>query len=121
MIELVELVEYGAAQLGREGSLETPSAVPRPAWHDEDGIPCAEADPDAWFPPNGIPTRIVAEMCHDCPFREECLEDALAWGPEYGVWGGVTAAEIERERARRAGREPAIWARRGPRAARAAA
>lgn len=36
-------------------------------------------------------------VCAGCPVREECLEQAIATGERYGIWGGMT--DLERSRA----------------------
>lgn len=68
-----------------------------PEWHTE-SPPCAGADPDAWHTRSPYPPRYVTETCRGCPFRRDCLADALAWGPEFGVWGGYTARQVRRMR-----------------------
>jgi hypothetical protein len=64
---------------------------------------CADAalDPDEWFPVSAhqeIARREAARaigVCMACPVRAECLELSLRhWGVgQYGVWGGLVAAE----------------------------
>lgn len=34
-------------------------------------------------------------VCFSCPVRNDCLEDAVARGEEFGVWGGLTPEERE--------------------------
>ena len=50
-------------------------------------------------------------ICARCPVVEECLDAALATHEQYGVWGGMTAAERERMRphARRVSRDGGGW------------
>ena len=50
-------------------------------------------------------------ICACCPVVEECLDAALATHEQYGVWGGMTAAERERLRphARRVSRDGGGW------------
>jgi WhiB family transcriptional regulator, redox-sensing transcriptional regulator len=40
--------------------------------------------------------KMIRRFCIDCPVRQECLNEALLNGIEWGVWGGYT----ERERRR---------------------
>ena len=56
------------------------------------------ADPDAWFPdePDVRDTQERAAyeetartLCAGCPFRAECLEDALRFPEQAGIWGGT--------------------------------
>lgn len=67
--------------------------------------PCAQTDPEAWFPGRGGSPRQAKQMCLRCDFREQCLEYALAASyagyPLLGVWGGTTDRErraIRRQR-----------------------
>jgi hypothetical protein len=80
------------------------------------GALCAQADPDAFFPDKGGPTRQAKRVCANCEHRVECLEYALATRERFGVWGGLSERErrpILRERdaaaeqAKRAAERPA--------------
>jgi WhiB family redox-sensing transcriptional regulator len=33
------------------------------------------------------------KFCHQCPIKRDCLDYAVATGQQFGVWGGLTAAE----------------------------
>lgn len=44
-------------------------------------------------------------ICAACPVRAACLEHALSAGEEYGIWGGLNAAE-RLELSARTGRRP---------------
>jgi WhiB family transcriptional regulator, redox-sensing transcriptional regulator len=67
---------------------------------------CRSADPDLFFP---ISSRGPAEkqiarakmICAGCRVRQECLEFALAYDQTYGIWGGTTAEDRQRDRRRR--------------------
>jgi hypothetical protein len=69
-------------------------------------------NPDDWFPvsPDAILARAEAaraiEICGVCPVREHCLDLSLQnWSfGQYGVWGGLVAAE--RDALRRRTRQP---------------
>ena len=65
---------------------------------------CAEADPDLWFSDRVADVRAAQRVCGSCPVEQQCREHAIAEGPGFGVWGGLTAAEI------RAARAPAVAA-----------
>jgi WhiB family redox-sensing transcriptional regulator len=69
--------------------------------------PCAEADPDAFFPleePESTsparhrPSHVYANekaakaVCEQCPLRVECLVFAIKTG-QMGIWGGTTENE----------------------------
>ena len=69
---------------------------------------CADSslDPDEWFPASIEPTRARREaaaaiaVCTGCPVRAQCLELSLwRWDiGQYGVWGGLVAADRARLR-----------------------
>lgn len=73
--------------------------------------PCAESDPEAFFPqdrPDGnfMPNRLAYPMereakltCLECPYKLRCLEYALKNEEVQGIWGGTT--EQERRKFRR--------------------
>jgi len=64
--------------------------------------PCAQTDPDLFFPDNaGEATKIkstIKMICGSCDFQTDCLEYALD-NDVLGIWGGVL--ESERRRLRR--------------------
>jgi WhiB family redox-sensing transcriptional regulator len=67
---------------------------------------CLTADPDLFFP---ISTKGPAEqqimrakmICSGCRVRRECLEFALAHDLMYGIWGGTTPEDRQRDRRRK--------------------
>jgi WhiB family redox-sensing transcriptional regulator len=62
---------------------------------------CAQTDPDAFFPDDGVVPRSAKAVCRVCPVREACLAFAMAHGELYhGVWGGLSALERRALRAR---------------------
>lgn len=65
-----------------------------PAWMAE--APCAQTDPEAFFPEKGGTAAPGKKVCRDCPVRAECLDYALEHDERFGVWGGLS----ERERRR---------------------
>lgn len=70
----------------------------------KDGL-CAQADPELFYPRSkerGSTTRTAKQVCSRCPIAADCLEYALETGEEHGIWGGTTARERDRIRARRA-------------------
>jgi len=58
--------------------------------------PCAETDPEIFFPENAQESRevrrVVEAMCNSCHFQKPCLEYALNH-VLYGTWGGYTEAQ----------------------------
>lgn len=54
---------------------------------------CAEVEPDLFFPEAGSPGAAAKRVCARCPVRRRCLRAAIERGEEFGVWGGLTAAE----------------------------
>ena len=67
--------------------------------------PCAESDPDAFFPKdyfddeNGKSAassyeneRGVKAICGECPLKLDCLTYAIKTG-QHGIWGGTTESE----------------------------
>jgi WhiB family redox-sensing transcriptional regulator len=69
--------------------------------------PCAESDPDAFFPMEaesgeGVGRRYENErgakaVCAECPVRIDCLQYALE-NNTAGIWGGLTERERRRLR-----------------------
>lgn len=84
---------------------------------------CKDSDPEIFFP---VATagqvaekqmRAAKVVCWTCPVRAECLEDALASGQDYGIWGGVSETDrrlIAKKQGRRrpARKVPASFGRR---------
>ncbi len=67
---------------------------------------CLTADPDLFFPISsaGLSEQQVARakaVCAGCVVRRECLEFALDHAPVYGIWGGTTPADRQRDRRRK--------------------
>ena len=56
-------------------------------------VPCAETDPELFFPdPGGAgveTAKAAMRICAGCAEKAECLQWALD-NNEYGVWGGTT-------------------------------
>jgi WhiB family redox-sensing transcriptional regulator len=57
---------------------------------------CRGATPSEFFPSDGVGVEFAQRICGNCPVRVECLEYALKFRIEHGVWGG--ASERERRR-----------------------
>ena len=54
---------------------------------------CINEDPDIFFPLKGQSAGEAKLICYDCPVKSECLEHALRYNENLGVWGGRTARE----------------------------
>ena len=66
---------------------------------------CLSADPDLFLPlsSTGPGERQIARakmICAGCQVRQECLEFALAHDQVYGIWGGTTPQDRQRDRRR---------------------
>ena len=65
---------------------------------------CAQADPDAWFPPKSGSNNPAKRVCNGyrgqppCPVRTECLVYALKYQELWGVWGGLSEGERRRRK-----------------------
>jgi WhiB family transcriptional regulator, redox-sensing transcriptional regulator len=57
---------------------------------------CRGVNPSEFFPSDGVGVEFAQRICGNCPVRGECLEYALKFRIEHGVWGG--ASERERRR-----------------------
>lgn len=42
---------------------------------------------------NSEETRMLRRICNECPFKQECLEDALEYSDEYTFRAGMTPSE----------------------------
>ena len=57
---------------------------------------CREIPPSVFFPSDGVGVENARRICATCPVKEQCLEYALEYRIDHGVWGGCS----ERERRR---------------------
>ena len=57
---------------------------------------CREVPPATFFPSDGVGVEVAKRICEGCPAKEPCLEYALAYRIDHGVWGGTS----ERQRRR---------------------
>ncbi len=81
---------------------------PIPTWSWQEQAACRGMDLGLFFGPDGErqPEREKREaaakkVCFSCPVRLQCLEHALTYPENYGVWGGMTEDERAAERRRR--------------------
>ena len=70
---------------------------------------CRHEDPDLFYPPEEEHGRyavlretLAKRICLGCPVLGECTAHAPAHDECYGVWGGLSPAERDRLRRRRA-------------------
>jgi WhiB family redox-sensing transcriptional regulator len=63
---------------------------------------CIGADPTVFFPGRGGHADQARTYCNRCPVRADCLDYALRWNIQHGIWGG--ASERERRHMRRTSR-----------------
>jgi WhiB family redox-sensing transcriptional regulator len=69
---------------------------------------CLKEDPELFFPvgthgPAVLQIEEAKRVCRVCFVRADCLESALADGPDHGVWGGLDPDErrqLKRSRVR---------------------
>lgn len=57
---------------------------------------CRDYRPDDFFPSDGVGVDQARAVCAQCPVQVQCLEYALEYRIDHGVWGGCS----ERERRR---------------------
>jgi WhiB family redox-sensing transcriptional regulator len=67
---------------------------------------CLSADPDLFFPISSVgpAEQQIARaktICAGCGVRRECLDFALAHDQAYGIWGGTTPEDRQRDRRRK--------------------
>lgn len=57
---------------------------------------CVDRNEADWFDAErSLATRRARAVCFACPLQRVCLAAALAHVEEFGVWGGLTAAQRE--------------------------
>lgn len=71
-----------------------------PEWYR--GALCAQTDVELFYPERGDSARPAKSVCAKCPVKKECLDDALARGERFGIWGGLS----DRERRKLENRAP---------------
>ncbi|MDQ2756597.1 MAG: WhiB family transcriptional regulator [Actinomycetota bacterium] len=77
------------------------------------GIPCRDRDAELWFAESPSDVEVAKALCGSCPFRPQCLADALDRREPWGVWGGqllVQGAVVARKRPRGRPRKDAAYA-----------
>ena len=68
---------------------------------------CRSLAPEEFFPSDGVGVDVARRICAECSVQAECLEYALTYRIEHGVWGGASERERRRiQRRRRLGVVP---------------
>ncbi len=60
------------------------------AWMDAPDRGCAGTATSTFFPGRGQSQEEPRSKCDACPYTQRCLDYALAWRIEFGVWGGTS-------------------------------
>jgi WhiB family transcriptional regulator, redox-sensing transcriptional regulator len=58
-------------------------------------------DPMWWDGDDDQMTEFAIQICSTCPVQSPCLEMALMFHEQYGIWGGLTPVQRMRIRTRR--------------------
>ena len=62
-----------------------------PTWRDR--AACRGTNPALFYDPHPAAIDAAKAVCADCPVRDACAAHALAVGEDFGVWGGLAAAD----------------------------
>lgn len=54
---------------------------------------CRGTNPSLFYDPHPAAIEVAKTVCAGCPVRDACAAHALAVGEEFGVWGGLAAAD----------------------------
>jgi WhiB family redox-sensing transcriptional regulator len=57
---------------------------------------CKDMDPAFFFPSDGVGVKLAQAVCAGCPVRTPCLEYALVYRVDDGVWGGTSERQRKR-------------------------
>lgn len=68
---------------------------------------CRSLAPGEFFPSDGVGVDKARRICAQCSVQEACLEYALTYRIDHGVWGGASERERRRILRRRRNGEPA--------------
>jgi hypothetical protein len=69
-----------------------------PNWQNKGA--CRGSERNIWFSQRGENKAIqeAKRICNTCPIKQKCLEYALYWNEQYGIWGGLTVRERRKHR-----------------------
>ena len=59
-------------------------------WQETAGAACRGMDTKFFYPPGSEGIAEAKAVCTKCPIKVECLQYALEYGEDYGIWGGET-------------------------------
>jgi WhiB family redox-sensing transcriptional regulator len=62
---------------------------------------CRDDSAGEFFPSDGVGVERARRICAECPVKAECLEYALTYRIDHGVWGGCSERERRRMLRRR--------------------
>lgn len=51
---------------------------------------CIDIPKNVFFPAGQDKEQLAKKVCSSCPVQVECLEYALVYGEDYGIWGGTS-------------------------------
>jgi WhiB family redox-sensing transcriptional regulator len=69
---------------------------------------CRSLSPGEFFPSDGVGVDKARKICGQCPVQNECLEYALTYRIDHGVWGGASERERRRILRRRKVETPSL-------------
>jgi WhiB family redox-sensing transcriptional regulator len=69
---------------------------------------CRDVLPETFFPEPGTQGRLAARICSGCLVKGQCLEYALHFRINHGIWGGTSERERKRIAARRRQAQPSV-------------
>ena len=101
-------VDPAAVEEAVDDSLPSPDHH-TPAWMDH--ARCRTLSPTEFFPSDGVGVEVAKRVCAECPVKSECLEYALTYRIDHGVWGGASERERRRILRRRRVETPVSFAR----------
>ena len=69
---------------------------------------CRSLSPGEFFPSDGVGVDNARKICGQCNVQAACLEYALTYRIDHGVWGGASERERRRILRRRRVEEPSV-------------
>lgn len=62
-----------------------------------------------FFSTDEVEIAKAIDLCAECPFRKQCLQNALDNNEVWGVWGGASSKELRRDQALDADGKPHVY------------
>jgi WhiB family redox-sensing transcriptional regulator len=104
-VELAALAVSGSVKLNESKGTEPKEVAveikPKNMDWKKDGN-CYGVDPKLFFPETGVGVDESKQACNGCEVEVKCLEFALEFNEEFGVWGGKSERERRKIRRQRA-------------------